>query len=224
MRTNYIESNIEKDIDSNNQFRISYLPAPISIRELCSKNYVENKFNNVVHFNDKKLEIIKFDNVNYQPAVDSQLTPKTYVDSAIDKIGLVGTNQDNDFHNFNLTNIIVISVNTQAVNDNQVNTKAHADRFHNDNQRFRGDLGLQFHIESSDLVKTNQDSNSNDNKLTNLDSTTVNRYPILNYELASKKHIDDELDKNTVLKVDKSLQNHLKIPNGCDVYYLTKYD
>ena len=40
LRTNYIESNIEEDIDLKNQYRIKNLPNPISIREASSKNYV----------------------------------------------------------------------------------------------------------------------------------------------------------------------------------------
>ena len=45
LRTKYIESNIEEDIDLKNQFRIKNLPDPISIREAASKNYVDNLFN-----------------------------------------------------------------------------------------------------------------------------------------------------------------------------------
>ena len=41
----YIEGNKEEDIDLKNQFRIKNLPDPISIRETCSKNYVDNLFN-----------------------------------------------------------------------------------------------------------------------------------------------------------------------------------
>ena len=37
-RTNYIESNIEEDIDLKNHFRIKSLKDPISIRDSCSKN------------------------------------------------------------------------------------------------------------------------------------------------------------------------------------------
>ena len=42
LRTNYIESNLEEDINMKNQFRIKNLPDPISIREACSKKYVDN--------------------------------------------------------------------------------------------------------------------------------------------------------------------------------------
>ena len=42
LRHNYIESNIEEDIDLKNQFRIKNLPDPISIRKAASKNYFDN--------------------------------------------------------------------------------------------------------------------------------------------------------------------------------------
>ena len=42
--------------------------------------------------------------------------------------------------------------------------------------------------------------------------------------MASKKYIDDELDKNTVLRFNQTLQNYLKISVGNDTYNLTKYD
>ena len=45
LRHNYIESNIEGDFDLKNQYRTKNLPDAISIREACSKNYVDNLFN-----------------------------------------------------------------------------------------------------------------------------------------------------------------------------------
>ena len=60
LRTNYIESNIEEDIDLKNQFRIKNVPDPISVRDACSKNYVDNIFKNDIDLNDVKLENIKF--------------------------------------------------------------------------------------------------------------------------------------------------------------------
>ena len=68
-------------------------------------------------------------------------------------------------------------MNTQAVNDNEVITKAYVDQFHQENERSRRDVGLEFYNESNDLVKNNQDNDLNYNKLTILDSITVNRNP-----------------------------------------------
>ena len=45
LRFNYIESNIEEDIDLENQFGIKTLADPISIREAATKNYVDISFN-----------------------------------------------------------------------------------------------------------------------------------------------------------------------------------
>ena len=45
------------------------------------------------------------------------------------------------------------------------------------------DLGLFFYNEEVDLVKNNQDNDFNDNKLTNIDSTTVNINPISDDEV-----------------------------------------
>ena len=42
--------------------------------------------------------------------------------------------------------------------------------------------------------------------------------------MASKKYIDDELDKNTVLRFNQLLQNYLKVSVGNDTYNLIKYD
>ena len=41
LRTIYIETNIEEDIDLNNQYRIKNLPDPITVPEAAAKNYVD---------------------------------------------------------------------------------------------------------------------------------------------------------------------------------------
>ena len=185
LRTNYIEANIEEDIDLKNQYRIKNLPDPLSITEACSKNYVDN---------------------------------------SIDESSLVRNNQDNNFSNNNLTNIISITLNKQAENNNEVITKAYVDQFHQENERSRRDLGIDFYNESSDLVKNNQDNDFNDNKLINIDSITINRNPTLDNEVSNKKYIDDELDKNTIVRFSQTLSNYLKVTVRGDIYHLTKYE
>ena len=77
----------------------------------------------------------------------------------------------------------------------EIPTKAYIDSLHEENERSRRDLGIDFYDESNDLVKNNQDTDFNDNKLLNLDSVTVNRNPTLDNELSNKKYIDKEIDK-----------------------------
>ena len=145
LRTKYIESNIEEDIDLKNQYRVKNLPDPFSIREAASQNYVDNLFNdhsiikNTTHIdlNDRNITNARFIQGNQLPQIDSHLTAKLYVDNAIDESSLVRNNKDNDFGNYNLTNINSITLNKQAENDNEVITKAYVDQFHQENERSR---------------------------------------------------------------------------------------
>ena len=231
LRTNYIEANIEEDIDLKGQFRIKILPDPISIREAAPKNYVDNLFNgpsivkNSEHrdLNDRNITNARFIQVNQWPQIDSHLTAKLYVDNSIDESSLVRNNKDIVFGNYNLTNINSFTLNKQAENDNEAITKAYVDQFHQENERSRRDLGIDFYNESNDLVKSNQDNNRNDNNLTNLDSVTANRNPRSDNELANKKYSDDQLDENTVVRLSQTLENYLKVSVGKDTYNLTKY-
>ena len=124
----------------------------------------------------------------------------------------------------NLTNNNRITLNKQAENDDEVITKAYVDQFHQENERSRRDLGIDFYDDSNDLVRNNQDNDFNDNKLKNIDSIEVNRNPNSDNELANKKYIDDELDKNTIVRFNQTLENSLKVSVGNDIYNLAKYD
>ena len=66
-------------------------------------------------------------------------------------------------------------------------TKAYVDQFHQENERSRRDLGTDFFDESSDLVKNHQDKNFKDNKLTNIDSITVDRNSTSDNAVTTKK-------------------------------------
>ena len=149
---------------------------------------------------------------------------KNYIDNAIDEVSLVRNNKDNDFGNYNLTNINTITLNKPAENDNEVITKAYVDQFHQKNERSQRDLGIDFYNESNNLVKNNENNDFNDNKLTNIDSIQVNRNPISDNEVSNKKYIDDSVREGTLVRFNQTLQNYLKISVGNDTYNLTKYD
>ena len=164
------QENLEEDIDMKTQCRIKNLPDPISIREPSSKNYVDYIFKIDFDFNDANLKKVKFVKVNNAPAVDSLLTQKVYFDNAINQKSLVTNNRNTDFNIFTLTSINSITLKTQAINDNQVSTKADVHQFHQEKERTRRDLGIDFYKESNDLVRNNRDNGFNENKLRNLDS------------------------------------------------------
>ena len=208
------------------------MPDPISIREVCSKNYVDNLFNDSsivknnahIDLNDRNVTNARFIQVNQLPQIDSHLCAKLYVDTSTDEISLVRNNRDNNFGNYDLTNNNSITLNKQAVNDNEVITKAYVDQFRQENGRSRRDVGLDFYNESSDLVKNNRDDDLNDNKLRNSDSIKVKRNPNSDNELVNKKYLDDELDKNTIVRFNQTLENYLKVSVGNDIYNLNKYN
>ena len=103
--------------------------------------------------NDRNVTSAKFLQVNQLLQIDSHLTTKLYVETSIDESRLVGSSRDSDFNNNNLTNRNSITLNKPVENDIKVVIKAYVDHFHNDNERNRRDLGLDFYDESSDLVK-----------------------------------------------------------------------
>ena len=185
LRPNYIESNIEEDINMKNQYRIKNLPDPTNLQDVCNKNYIDNLFNDP---------------------------------------SLIKNNKDNDFGNYKLTNINSITLKKQAENDNEVITKAYVDQFHQENERSRRDLGIDFYNESDYIVKNNQDNDLNDNKLTNVNSITINNNPSDDDHVSNKKYVDDQLDKNTIVRFNQTLTNYLKVSVGSDIYRLTKYN
>ena len=231
LRTNYIEANIEDDINMKSQYRITNLPDPISIREAASKNYVDKLFNDPsiinnahINLNDKNTTNCRFLSVNQLPQIDSHLTAKLYVDNSIDESSLLRLDPAETLDLNNQDSIILNSSLTEPKTLIEIPTKAYIDSLHEENERSRRDLGIDFYDESNDLVKNNQDNDFNDNKLTNIDSVVVNRNPTLDNELSNKKYIDDELDKNTIVRFNQTLSNYLKVSVGNATYNLSKYD
>ena len=138
---------------------------------------------------------------------------------------MVRKNKNNDLSNYNLTNINSIILNKQAENDDEVITKAYVDQFHQKKERSRRDLGIDFYNESSELVKNDQDNDFNDNKLTNINSITINNNPTDNNRVCNKKYIDDELDKNTIVRLnDDSNERYLQVHIINTAYNLQIYN
>ena len=317
LRTNYIESNIEEDIDLKNQYRIKNLPYPTEIQDACSKNYVHNKFNDPsivknnahIDLNNRNITNCRFLSVNQLPQIDSHLTAKLYVDKAIsdsidepsllrldpheklaqDTIILNSTstspktiielptknyvdnkfndssiikNTDHvDFNDKDIDNVGWIKVKKWPRDGEHLTPKLYVDnaihessllRLHRDEKlkldeqdsilldsillppNTRIELLTKSYVDNlheinrdkRDLssVFNDQDNEFDNNKLTNLDSITVNRDPNLDNELSNKKYVDDSIAEGTIVRFNQTLENYLKVSVGDDIYYLTKYD
>ena len=124
----------------------------------------------------------------------------------------------------NQDSIILNFTKTSPVTIIELPTKAYIDSLHEENERSRRDLGIDFYDESSDLVKNNQDNDFKDNKLTNINSITINNNPTNDNHVCNKKYIDDRLDKNMIVRFNQTLQNYLKVTVGNDTYNLAKYN
>ena len=139
----------------------SSLTLPKTITEVFTKSYFNKKFidpsiiKNTKHkdVNDKNITNARFIQVNQCPQIDSPLTPNLFVDNALDQFSLVRKNHDTNFNNHNLAIINSITLNKQAKMDKKLITKVHVDPFHQENERSRRNLGIEFYDESSDLVK-----------------------------------------------------------------------
>ena len=149
---------------------------------------------------------------------------KYYVDNSINESSLLRLDSNEILDLDNQDSILLNSTLIEPKTIIELPMKAYIDRLHEENERNRRDLGIDFYNESDNLVKNNQDNNLNDKKLTNLDSITVNRNPTLDNELSNKKYMDDELGKNTIVRFNQTLQNYLKVSVGDTIYNLSKYN
>ena len=77
LKVNYIESNIDQNIDLKNQYRINNIPQPNKDNDILSKIYIDNKIADVIKRNiqnDEYLSFLDNDNKDYKV---QQYSPKT---------------------------------------------------------------------------------------------------------------------------------------------------
>ena len=69
---------------------------------------------------------------------------------------------------------------------------------------------------------SNQDNDIDKIELTIFDSVKIKRVLLLDNEVSKKRHIDDELDENTIPSCNRTPQNYLKISVEKTEYTLGK--
>ena len=125
INTNYIETNMEEDIDMKNQFYIKNLPNINNSNDCMNKIYADTNYlksshydnnsivrNNVnTNFNNNTFTGLDSIYVNRDPTYNLELCTKQYTDTLVDESTILRNNQDNNLKNDEISNIKAISVN-----------------------------------------------------------------------------------------------------------------
>ena len=212
--TDHVDFN-DKNLDNVRFVNVNSYPAVNS--HLTCKEYVDNNINWAVDNSsllrldsNEQLDIPNQDYITLNSAFTS---PPTIVNIPISNQHLVRNNQDNDFNNYKLSNILSISVNNEPIEDNDLVTKFYVDSLHNDNERNRRDVGLSFYDENSELVKNNITNDFNDNKILNVKSIELNDEPINDTDAVNKLYVDNKTD-NFTQTFDNSRNEHVLTSKG----------
>ena len=229
--TEHIDLN-DRNITNARFIQVNQLPQIDS--HLTAKLYVDNAISDGVNEQsllrldpDEKLEqdSIILNSTLTTPKTTLEIPTKNYVDNKFNDPSIIKNTDHADFNNNYLDNVRMVTVTDLPHWPNELTPKVYVDRALSELLSYVNELH-EINRNKRDLssVFNDQDNEFDNNKLTNLDSVTVNRNPNLDNELANKKYIDDELDKNTVLRFNQKLQIYLKVSVGNDTYNLTKYN
>ena len=130
LRTNYIEADIEEDIDMKNKYYIKNLPSAIDLDDVISKRYGDTNYlkisnydndtivrnNTHTNFNNNTLIGLSSIYLNQDPEFDLQVSTKQYVDNKFNDSSLMKNTDHIDFKDHNLTNVRFVQVNSYPVN------------------------------------------------------------------------------------------------------------
>ena len=168
---------------------------------------LREKKRNTTHFdfNDENLDNFRFIKVNSMPGVGEHLRAKIFFDHAdyhsVHESSLLRLDPYEKLKLVDQDSIIVDSTLISPKTKKEIPTKSYVDSLH-ESSRNRRDLSS---------VYNDQGKEFDNNKLTSLDSVTVNGNPRSDKELSIKIYIADELDKNTILRFNQTSENYLKV-------------
>ena len=176
---------------------------------------------------DEKLtqDTIVLNSTLTSPKTIVELPTKNYVDKKFNDSSVLKNTDHADFNDKFLDNVRMITINELPKWPNELTPKIYVDNALSDVISYIDNLH-EINRDRCDLssVFNDQDTEFDNNKLSNLDSITVNRNPNLDNELSNKKYVDDSIGEGTILRFNQTLENYLKVSVGNDTYNLTKYD
>ena len=100
---------------------------------------IRNTAHVVFVFRNKILENVRLIKINSLPAINQHITPKRYVDDAIDEVTLVGTYRHSDFVDKNLSNLWITLLNFDPIKYNHAARKIYVLNIMNESSLLRRD-------------------------------------------------------------------------------------
>ena len=152
------------------------------------------------------------------PKTIIQLSTKKYFDIKINDPSIIKNTDHVDFNDKDIDNVRWIKVNHIPAVEEYLTSKLYVDNAIQQIMAFIDNL-QEINRNGRDLssVFNDQDNEFDNNKLTNLDSVTVNRNPTSSNEVSKKKYVDDSIGEGTIVRFNQTLQNFLKVSVGNDI-------
>ena len=231
-----VKNNAHIDLNDRNITNCRFLSVnqlPQIDSHLTAKLYVDKAISDSIDESsllrldpDEKLvqDTIVLNSTLPSPKTIIELPAKKYVENKFNDPSILKNTDHADFNNNYLDNVRMITVTELPEWPNELTSKFYVDRALSELLSYVNELH-EINRNKRDLssVFNDQDTEFDNNKLSNLDSITVNRNPNLDNELSNKKYVDDSIGEGTLLRFNQTLQNYLKVSVGNDTYNLTKY-
>ena len=203
----------------------SHLTAKLYVDKAISDSIDESSLLRLDTDEKLKQDTIVVNSTLTTPKTIIELPTKNYVDNKFNDPSIIENTDHADFNNNYLDNVRMITVTELPEWPNALTPKIYVDRALSELLSYVNELHeINRNKRDVSSVFNDQDNEFDNNKLTNLDSVTVNRDPNLDNELSNKKYVDDSIGEGTLLRFNQTLENYLKASVGNDTYNLTKYN
>ena len=192
----------------------SHLTANLYVDNAISDSVDESSLLRLDPGEKLKQDSIVLNSTLTSPKTIIELSTENYVDNKFNDPRIIKNTDHVDFNDKNFDNVGWVKSNKWPAIEEHLTLKLYFDNVIKDIISYVAGLH-EINRNRRDLtsVFNDEDNEFDNNKITNLDSVSVNT-----------EYLDDELDRKTVLRFNQTLENYLKVSVGNDTYNLTKHD
>ena len=234
LRNNYIETDLDHDINLKNQYRIKNIPDPINNNDSVNKIYIDNKIADVIKRNIQNEEYISFlDNDNNEYKLKRYREPKYLTDETLFQLSNLADSTNTkwqyntlDHNNNDLISSLIVprseNLYSGALLNKEDNTRAflrlYSGRMLSDNSYIQLERRNLHNISHIKLIyaRPNLDNTSgrflisllnNDNTWVKVLKFDIDQYLTDNYDWANEEVIVNFKNYGIVLKYDNVKSN-----------------